>query len=182
MADLKPWQVYGQNGDPIPGVGAGPDDFESGSNIVKSAAHIWMWRDNNGVIEVAVQRRAPSKSSWAGYLDITAAGHVDLGEMPLQAAVRETKEEIDYQLDPAKLIWLFACRAATVQNNEIDYVYAYEVDATATFSFNDGEVESVTWYPLDKFIEMAHDPDTYKLVPQGVYYFGQLVDYLKKQI
>lgn len=178
---MNPWQIYSQNGDPLAMVGGGPDDFENDPCKVMAAAHVWMWQTApDGTKEVALQKRAADKTTWGGYLDITTAGHVDVNESPLQAALRESVEEINYHLDPGKLIWLFACRAAT-NRNEIDHVYAYEYDPAQTFAFNDGEVQSVHWYALTDFEAMAKDPAAHNLVPQGEYYFTQLVNYIQNQ-
>lgn len=176
----KPWQVFSHNGAPVPGAGADRDEFKRDTQKVKAGSHVWFWRKTNGTTEVAVQKRAADKVSWAGYLDISAAGHVDLGETFLQAAIREAKEELGYDLIPEKLVWLFACRSA-VNYYEMDHIYTYEVGADAVFAFDDGEVESVDWYLLTQFAKMTSNPEEFHMVPQGRHYFAQLIEFLEQQ-
>lgn len=180
MSDKKPWQVYSQNGDALAMVGANPDDFESDERKVMGAAHVWIWRRSQAGFDIALQKRASDKTTWGGYLDISTAGHIDVAESPLQAALRESVEEIGYRIDPGRLYWLFACRAAT-NNNEIDHVYTYEHDPSQNFTFNDGEVESIDWYSLADFANMTKDPEDNNLVPQGERYFSQLIEYIQLQ-
>lgn len=44
--------------------------------------------------DILVQQRAPKSFMLPGFLDMSAAGGVDPGETPLQAAARETAEEL----------------------------------------------------------------------------------------
>lgn len=62
------------------------------------AVHCFRERDGH----VLLLRRAGS--GYADGLFGLPAGHVDLGETPEQAAVREVREEIGLELDPAELI------------------------------------------------------------------------------
>ncbi len=45
-------------------------------------------------MQVLFQKRTATKRTWPNHFDISAAGHIDLGEDPITAAIRETKEEI----------------------------------------------------------------------------------------
>jgi isopentenyl-diphosphate delta-isomerase len=55
------------------------------------AAHVLVYTPQG---EVLVQQRSRGSVTHAGQLDISAAGGVDPGETPLQAAARETAEEL----------------------------------------------------------------------------------------
>ncbi len=51
------------------------------------------------------QRRAPRKDTWPGYLDVSAAGHLQSGEGPLDG-LRELEEELGLSPEPERLIRL----------------------------------------------------------------------------
>lgn len=175
MHEHIPWQVYDQNGQAATGIGALREDFNRNPSLVMGSSHIWMWRvDVDGKKEILLQRRASSKPTWPGYLDISAAGHIDLGETPIQAAVREAKEEVGYEIVPANLYYLFSMRAP-LDNSEIVNVYLYELGQNEEFVFNDGEVDSLVWVEFDEFRRMTEKPESYNLVPQGSAYFLPLL-------
>lgn len=54
--------------------------------------------------EILVQRRSPKSIILPSYLDMSAAGGVDPGETPLQAAARETKEEVGLSFNQNELV------------------------------------------------------------------------------
>lgn len=45
--------------------------------------HCWLWKIENGKLLLLFQRRHPQKKDYAGLLDITAAGHLEAGETPM---------------------------------------------------------------------------------------------------
>jgi len=139
------------------------------------AAHIWVYNSNG---EVLLQLRAKDKDSFPGLLDISAAGHVDSGETPGEAAVREMEEEIGLSVKPDQLRLITQrniqqpIKDVGWQNNEIDYVYLYRFDENIKdLSMTDGEVESLEFIPIDKLEKEISDPEQYKkYVPHGDYY------------
>ena len=48
--------------------------------------HVWFYNRKG---EILFQKRAKTKDSHPGLWDVSAAGHIEPGEKPLQAAVRE---------------------------------------------------------------------------------------------
>src|ERR1017187_5337048 len=86
------WQAYNEQGEPI--TGKGLTKAQSRTGVLHAASHVWIWRGAGADTEVLIQLRAKDKMTWPGLYDISAAGHIDFTETPLQAAIRETKEEI----------------------------------------------------------------------------------------
>ena len=103
----EPWQVFLENGCPAGKKSASRDDFAADKTLIMGASHIWLWRRHKNDIELLVQQRALSKKTWPGYLDISAAGHIDAGETAVEAAVREAEEEIGYVLTDISKIFEF---------------------------------------------------------------------------
>ena len=58
--------------------------------------------------EVLLQLRGPETTYMAGHWATAAAGHVEAGESVLEAAVREAREELGVEVDPAALTPLCA--------------------------------------------------------------------------
>lgn len=74
------------------------------------SSHIWIINDNN---ELLVQRRNPYKATFPNLWAISVAGHVDSGETSLDTAIRELKEEVNLDVDPNELEFLFTIKRET---------------------------------------------------------------------
>lgn len=179
MVHDEPWQVYAENGSPVEGGSASRVDFKADQTLIMGASHVWIWRKNDDGVEILLQRRSLSKSTWAGYLDISAAGHVDASETPVESAVREAKEEIDIAISPKDLYYIFSLRTP-LDDREFDTVYLYHLHQDVEFTFNDGEVDALIWASINDFEMMTKAPDEHNLVSQGDAYFSLLIDNIRR--
>ena len=66
--------------------------------------HCWVYGADNGETYLLVQRRAATKDTWPGCLDVTAAGHLRSGEAPISGGLRELEEELGLRVEPGRLI------------------------------------------------------------------------------
>ena len=143
------WQVYAPNGEAIPGKGwdsALDNPEDSGANEIVGVAIVFLFRVNeDGVLEVLWQRRSDKVSRHPGMWDISAGGHINLGESLPEAAAREAWEEIGVKISPEEL------RFVTMSPfNKNRFAWIYAVDYTGKeedFKFDDGEVSEVRWIP-----------------------------------
>jgi 8-oxo-dGTP pyrophosphatase MutT (NUDIX family) len=125
MHDDNLWQLFADNGTPITGKGAAADAFDADSSLTMGDTHIWFWKKNaDGIVEVMLQKRGPIKRR-PGWLHISAAGHIDVGETALQTAVREAKEEMGVTIDPNKLYFVQSARRFPRAPHDIVHVYLY---------------------------------------------------------
>jgi isopentenyldiphosphate isomerase len=71
-------------------------------------AHLWIYT-NTG--EILLSQRSAKKSICPLMWDVSVAGHIDAGETPEQASVRETQEEIGLSISESDLkkIGVFKC-------------------------------------------------------------------------
>lgn len=175
MGHDEPWQVFGANGEPVVGEARRRDEFTE--ELVMGASHVWFWRRRDDSIEVLLQQRAHTKSSWPGYYNISAAGHIDTGESPAESAVRESREELGVEIDAEKLQYIFSLRTSLTKN-EIDHVYLYEIKNNISFSYDDGEVEKTEWVLYDEFLKRVAQPEQFNLLNQGSNYFALLTSFL----
>lgn len=181
MHDGELWQVFAENGQPIPGVGAIDDEFTRNPSMVMGNSHVWMWHRTGEGVNILLQKRAMTKKTSPGFFHISAAGHINVGESPVEAAVRETKEELGLAIDPAKLYLVHVPRSAR-NSQSLLYVYTYELRGDEAFSFDDGEVELVQWHDLGLFYEMTKNAARHTLIDQGQSYFTPLVEAIKRQL
>ncbi len=188
MTDNELWQAYDEQGQPIPGRGLTKPEARSG--MLHGASHVWLWRQksaNAEQTEFLLQKRADTVSTWPGYYDVSAAGHINTGEQPLTAAIRETREEIGVAVEPSDLRLLFVYRQRLevpsngMIENEFQWVYGLRVQSDETLDYADGEVESATWIDaeeLDALIS-GEDKTSILIVPHGGVYFSNLLEQIE---
>ena len=182
MAEL--WQLYIEQGRPLAGQGARRDEVGR-KGLLHAAAHVWLWRRRHGDVELLLQKRAAGILTWPGRLDISAAGHVDLGEEPLRTAVRETREELGLSLaaEDLRLIGVTRARArvddSKLIENEFQWVYLAKAPDDALHLEAD-ETAAVTWKRLAQLqAELADPALRVRYVPHGPIYFAMLFDALE---
>lgn len=167
------WQLYNEQGQALADEGASKDAVFS-KGLLHGASHVWIWRVKDGQREVLLQQRASDKRTWPNRFDISAAGHIDLGEKPLDAAIRETVEEIGLNIggDELKLFcvhrtYLKAENGAI--ENEFQWLYSLELTSEADFTLQSTEVESLKWVSLAQF-KAENMGEQY--VPHGELYYN----------
>ena len=148
MHNNEKWQVYAINGEPIVGEGwdsALGNPEVTGSDVIVGIAIVFLYRIRDGVLEFLWQKRSENVGRYPGDYDISAGGHVNLGESLVEAAVREAREEIGAEINEDDLQFMIE---APFNRNRFAWVYA--VDWTGKeddFKFDDGEVSEVKWVP-----------------------------------
>ena len=108
---------------------------------------------------IYLQLRSASKKDFSLMYDITAAGHLLVGESE-EDGVREIQEELGIQLSIGQLTFLDAIpnsiKLLNFIDNEISLVYVYEVKAPLKFNFVDEEVEGIVRMKLDDFEQLCN--------------------------
>lgn len=134
-----------------------------------ASVHIWIARRRLGGMEFLLQKRADSKDSFPGCYDAASTGHIDAGEDPITAAVRELQEEIGVRARPSELVLL--CRRKVSEdnvfhgkrflNNEIKWVFLYKGALTESkIVFEQDEISEVGWHSSEdlKYALEHNDP------------------------
>jgi isopentenyldiphosphate isomerase len=138
------------------------------------AAHVWLATPDGRVL---LQRRASVKENWPDFWDISVAGHVAAGESAVDAAIRESQEELGLTLTSAELVFLGTLRwhavlndGAYIENEFHDvFVATREIDI-ARLVLDPLEVAEVALVP-------PRDIAKYHVVPHDEEY-AMLFDYL----
>lgn len=154
------FDVVNENGNPTGETVARNIAHDKG--IRHRTAHIWITRENNGKLEVLMQKRSMNKDSFPGQYDTTSAGHIDAGEDVLTAAVRELQEELGIVANPNDFTPLGTfpiCYAEVFHNsrfvdNEVAFLFLYQklVD-TDTLSLQPEEVDGVDWFDIEEVLQ-----------------------------
>ncbi|HRJ06093.1 MAG TPA: NUDIX domain-containing protein [Candidatus Saccharibacteria bacterium] len=182
MANSSPdelWQGYSEQGLPTRAI----TKQQARTGELHGAAHVWIWRRGNQEKEILLQVRALDKLTWPGFLDISAAGHIDYGETPIETAVRETEEEIGVRVAMDRLVLISVqhdrLKHDDLIENEYQWLYTYELNEEPIV-LEDGEVDSVKWLTLTQFRNLVRglSPGE-KLVPHSRAYFAALLKNLE---
>jgi len=129
------------------------------------AAHIWIISTLGRIL---LQRRSPRKENNPNLWDVSAAGHLSAGESAVDAAVRETREELGLTLGREELKLVATLRESCVLNNDTYYdnefheifVVVRDVDIDA-LTLDPEEVAEVKWVdqlrPDDSYVPHAEE-------------------------
>lgn len=185
LVDEELWQAYDMLGQPITGQGITKAQARVG--LLHASSHVWVWRQGTEEPEILLQERAHDMLTWAGYYDVSAAGHVDLGETPLATALRETKEEISLELDKISLRLHFVYQqqqhdlSSGIIENEYQWVYSYLLHEEYDFS-SSSEVASLKWVPVSDFRKLITIERAGKqMVPRESEYYEKLIREITRQ-
>jgi 8-oxo-dGTP pyrophosphatase MutT (NUDIX family) len=180
--DKELWQEFAPNGASA-NLGFSKPEFFNRAKICASA-HVWLWRRAENAppqVEVLLQLRSPNKTNWPGDGDISSAGHIDVNETVLDAAERETLEEIGLAIERDKLYYIFSDHHFGRLYEELRHVFLYEYNGKDNFTFSDGEVEQLKWVSLDHLKQWDKDAAaTEPVVPHGETYWSQLFWHLER--
>ncbi len=117
-------------------VGYDTYDNAIANNLIRRASRVFVFNTNG---ELLIQKRSQLISK-PGLLDQSAAGHVDEGEEYIDAAIRETREELG--------ITNFKLAEVVTSYRTEDFfntIYKTVVQVDEVLSFDTHEVESVQW-------------------------------------
>lgn len=92
--------VYDRQNNPC---GARPRAICHQQGLRHAVVHLWCVQDTPDGAVVWLQQRGFDRPLYPGKFDLTATGHIGLGESPLAAVCREAGEEVGLQLSPDAL-------------------------------------------------------------------------------
>lgn len=128
-------------------------------------AHVWVVRSDGAVL---LQRRAPAKESWPDLWDISVTGHISAGESPVDAAIRETMEEIGLAVTADELTYIGTLQyQVTLRDdyieNEFHHVHIVRRDVDLSALTLDplevAEVRYVSLDELDRYDRVPHEEE-----------------------
>lgn len=115
----------------------------------------------NSKRQILIQdRRGFKKPDW-GYF----GGEIEKGETPLEAVLRESKEELGIDIKPEKLIHIGISSTKWSGKNIIRYMYVYPTDQE---KFEDFEGKGAYWLTFGETRERMEDPDRFDEVARRI--------------
>ena len=149
--------------------------------------HMWIVRENEkSGYDVLLQKRSANKDSNPGCYDISSAGHIEAGDEPLHAAVREMKEELGLTVEPEDLKYIgihpgeyeAEFHGKIFKDNEWSSVYVYTKPVDIEdLKLQETELEEVIWMDYEECHQKVKDGT----IPHCIYEdeFQMVGEYLK---
>ena len=125
------------------------------SGFIHRTVHVWFLSSKN---ELLLQKRSANKRAYPNHWDISAAGHISAGQTSLEAAKRETQEELGLTLSDSIFDYLSSVEEhivlnnGTYVNNELQDVYLVHSDVVLSeLKLPADEVSEVRWIGIEEF-------------------------------
>jgi len=161
------FDILDENGNPTGQLVARKEAHAKG--ILHGASHTFICRKRNGKTELLLQRRSHNKDSYPDCLDISSAGHMEAGMNFLETAVKELREELGINVNPAELTEAFRYRCSSISqqhgsvfnNQEINAVYLLWMDPElSSLQLQEEEVSEVVWMSIDEIVQRLEKDDS----------------------
>ncbi|WP_111684143.1 NUDIX hydrolase [Winogradskyella tangerina] len=173
------------------------DGKPTGKSALKSEAHKNGWYHNTIHLwlytkegEILLQQRSHKKAIHPLLWDVSAAGHIDAGESFIEAALRETREEIGLQLkadDLTKIgvkLYESSYDDGAIQDNEFHQVYIAELKVDMNeLVLQENEVEALKLVTFSDFLLLLENSKTnLHFIPTNKSYYLFVLNAIKKQL
>lgn len=132
--------------------------------VLHGTVHIWVLRENeDGRYDVLIQKRSQQKDSNPGCYDISAAGHIKSGGTVIDAAIRETEEEIGIRTEEKEFefvgihhgFYQDMFHGREFRDNEMMHVFILNREVKdEEIVLQESEVESVLWMDIAELFEI----------------------------
>ena len=126
--------------------------------------HLWLYTTKG---EILLQQRSHKKAIYPLLWDVSVAGHIDTGESFIEAALRETKEEIGLELnsDSLKKIGVKLHESSYnyggIQDNEFHHIYIAELKTSLhLLTPQEAEVEALKLVTFKEFEDLLKHSET----------------------
>ena len=117
--------------------------------LFHATVHIWLYTKEG---ELLIQKRAVNKDTHPGLWDISVAGHIGAGELIIDSAIREVKEEIGLTITGKDLKKIGVFKSIQKHSKEL-------IDCEFHHTFL-----SKLKIPLEKLIKQKSEIDDLKLI------------------
>ena len=148
--------------------------------------HVWFYTSDQRLL---LQQRGKSKKSFPLLWDVSVAGHVSAGESIIEAAIRETEEEIGLSINADDLEKIGVYKAVHRHGPEyLDCEYHHTFISLLNVPLHklrkqNSEVEALDLIPLIQFAEEAWGmANTARFVPHEGTYYKDVVRAIKKRL
>lgn len=151
-----------------------------------NTAHVWLYTKDGHIL---LAQRAATKSVYPLLWDVSVAGHVDAGELIIQGAIREVKEEINLDLVPNDLEKIgvfnsFRSYPSGIKDNEFHHTYIAELKVSMSeLTPQKEEVEAIKLVSFDMFQTLInHIGENNHFVPSNKSYYAFVLKTIMKTV
>lgn len=150
-------------------------------------AHIWFYTSEGNIL---LSQRSAKKTICPLMWDVSVAGHIDAGETPEKAGIRETEEEIGLSISEKDLykIGVFECfqsYESGIIDNEFHNTYIAELKVPLLKLIpQEEEVEALKLVSFDEFEKLIKNIDSNNnhFVPSNKSYYQFVLQAIKKHV
>ena len=126
-------------------------DVHGNPALIHRVAHVLVFNSDN---EIYLQKRAMNKDVQPGRWDTSVGGHVDSGEKYIDAAVRETSEELGIDTGVQSVEFLY--KYLHSNDYETEYVSSYRLVWNGEISVQESEIDEGRFWSIEEI--RASDP------------------------
>ncbi|EDP69984.1 Hydrolase of MutT (Nudix) family protein [Flavobacteriales bacterium ALC-1] len=147
--------------------------------------HLWLYTRKG---EILLQQRSRKKKIYPLLWDVSTAGHIDAGEIFIEAALRETKEEIGLTLKPKHLhkigTFLHETNYGDIQDNEFHQVYIAELTVDLNkLTPQKNEVEALKLVSFETFKKLLEQSETNQhFISTNKSYYSFIIKTIKEKL
>lgn len=156
--------------------------------LLHNTAHLWLYTKNGDIL---LSQRSSKKLICPLLWDVSVAGHIDAGETPEQACVRETFEEIGLTIKETELkkIGVFKCFQSYINgitDNEFHNTFIAELKVPISqLTPQEEEVEALKLIQLNSFEDLINTIETNNsnhLIPSNKAYYQIVLEKIKESL
>ncbi len=168
----------------------------TGEICLKSEAHkqgfwhpcinIWLYNLQG---EVLIQKRVADKDTFPDLWDVSVAGHIGAGEIPLEAAQRELSEELGIEVPLERIQEIGTYLSDHMHHKglidrEFHYVYIAEFQVSIDkLKLQEEEVAGIKLVPVNKLMSAwSNEEKNGEYVPYTMTYFKMVFDAIQDRI
>lgn len=169
------------NSDGTPTGAAKPRDEVHRQGDWHKTVHVWILNYDR---EILIQKRSDNCEAYAGFWDISCAGHVAAGDTPDITAIRELREELGITADLSELQFFGSVKNTLITNsgkyidNQLTDIFILKANLKySEITLQQSEVSAVKFIPLKELIELQkkNDPDFFPRAESYWKKLGQLI-------
>lgn len=145
--------------------------------LIHRVAHVLVF---NTAGELYLQKRAKNKTVQPGKWDTSVGGHVDAGEQYLNAAVRETAEELGIAAPEEAFEYLYKYMHSN--NFESEWVSTYKLIWDGQITVQESEIEKGRFWYIDEIREMNMGNGDSTFTPNFLDELGRYLDFKEARL
>ena len=145
------------------------------------SVHIWVFDGE----EVLLQKRSADKDVFPNFIDASCTGHIDPGETPEEAALRELSEELGIHAEARDLRYILrqhvTNRLPGLYNREIAHVFLLNKPINrAVLSYQQEEIEGIFFLHETLLTRMLQEESFFCIIPREWKKLRRIVKKIRK--